>query len=172
MSGASLTYDLNDAMKGLSVIRDRSLNLRKPLRAIARAGVSFARRCFQAERAPDGSAWVKGTKTSGKILFLKGLLLRSISDRPPTANSVEWGSNRVYAAAHQFGFDGQVQVKAHTRVVRQLFGRPVDEPITQHVGSFSRHMRMPARPYLGINAEARERFTSIMTRWLARGEAA
>jgi phage virion morphogenesis protein len=173
MSGASLTFDIDDALEGLSLIRTRSQDLRRPLRSIARDGVASTRRRFQTGRAPDGTPWKKGHKTSGQTLILSTLLLRSISDRPPTQTSVEWGSNRSYAAVHQFGFDGQVQVSAHTRVVRQIFGRPLDKPITQNVGSHSRHMVMPARPYLGISAEDRTAFTKIVVRYvIGQAEAA
>jgi len=48
-----------------------------------------------------------------------------------------------YAAVHEFGFTGAVQVKQHTRTT--VFGRTVD-PF--QVGPYTRMMDIRARPYL------------------------
>lgn len=170
MTGVVLEIDIAEAIAGYAGMRARAGDQRPALRSIARAGVASTRRRFQTGRAPDGTPWKKGKKTSGQTLILSGLLLRSISDRPPTSDSVEWGSNRAYAAIHQTGFDGPSEVSAHTRVVRKIFGRPV-APTTQHVSAHTRHMVMPARPYLGVSDEDRRQFVAIYLRHVA-GEAA
>lgn len=168
--GVSLDIDIASAVSGYASMRARARDQRPALRSIARAGVASTRRRFLTGRGPDGTPWKKGHKTTGQTLILSGLLLRSISDRPPSADAVEWGSNRSYAAIHQAGFDGTVGVSQHSRVVRSIFGRPV-QPTTQHVTAHQRDMQMPARPYLGISDADRRQFLAIYVRHVA-GEAA
>lgn len=160
----NLTLDKDGALAVLGAVRDRLVNRKPALRAIARAGVASTRRRFQYGRAPDGSTWKKGRKTSGKTLILSALLLRSISDRPPTDDSVEWGSNRAYAAVHQDGFNGTVQVRSFTRVVRKLFGLVLKAPVEQTVRAHSRKSNTPARPFLGVNVEDERTFADILLR--------
>lgn len=52
-----------------------------------------------------------------------------------------------YAAVHEFGFHGTVSVRAHTRLMTQAFGHPV-EARQIGVGTFRRQMNIRARPYL------------------------
>jgi len=86
---------------------------------------------FDDGQAPDGTPWKTSQRaeaTGGKTLKKSGLLADSIT-HDATQQYVEWGTdNEVYAAIHQFGGE---------------------------TGSISRKARfeMPARPYLGLNAE-------------------
>lgn len=169
MVGVVLHIDIAEAVGGYAGMQQRAANRAPALRAIARAGVASTRRRFLAGRGPDGTPWKKGRKRSGQTLILSTLLLRSISDRPPSNDAVEWGSNRSYAAVHQVGFDGLVAVSPHTRVVRQIFGRRLASPITQSVAGFFRWMRMPARPFLGVSVQDRVQFTGIFARWVGAG---
>jgi phage gpG-like protein len=153
---------------GVAGVRQRLANLPPALRSIARAGVASTRRRFQAGRGPDGIPWKKSRKKSGQTMILSGLLLRSVSDRPPEANAVEWGSNRAYAALRQFGFKGEVQVSAFTRVVRKIFGRPTKAPVVQNVRAHSRSVDEPARPYLGVSIEDGSTFGNILLRYVAQ----
>lgn len=60
---------------------------------------------FREEKAPDGSAWKPSKRAiaeGGKTLQLTRRLLRSIT-YAATYDSVEVGTNVVYAAIHQFG---------------------------------------------------------------------
>jgi phage gpG-like protein len=149
--------DLDDdaVLAALAASRARTTHLKPALRSIARAGVASTRRRFQAGRGPDGAAWKKGNKTSGQTLILSGLLLRSISDRPPTDNSVEWGSNRIYAGVHQDG-----------ATIRAKNGKALRFAIN---GGFVtvQSVTIPARPYLGNNAEDYAAFSKILLRHVA-----
>lgn len=166
----ALTFrlDYSPWTQGLATSAERARNLPPVLRLISRAGVASTRRRFQTGRDPMGRAWKKGRKASGQTLIDSALLLRSVSDRPPEANAVEWGSNRSYARIHQDGFDGQQEVSAHTRVVKKLFGRPLASPVEQSVRAHSRRMVMPARPYLGVSAQDERTFASIFVRYVAK----
>lgn len=83
-----------------------------------------------------------------------GNLIRSWAVIPPVGDGDGWkggvGSNCNYAAAHEFGVDKtqNVMVRAHTRKVTQVFGRPV-RGVVAEVGPFQRaqHTKLPARPY-------------------------
>lgn len=83
-----------------------------------------------------------------------GNLIRSWAVIPPVRESDGWkggvGSNCDYAAAHEFGVDKtqNVGVRAHTRKVTQVFGRPV-RGVVAEVSAFTRaqHTKLPARPY-------------------------
>lgn len=121
-----------------------------------------ARENFAAESAPDGTKW----KPSQRVLKDGGLTLTGpASKRSPGAflrqsihyiaasDSVQVGTNLIYAGIHQFGFDGNVTVKAHSRTIREAFGVGLASPVTFEVKSFERMLKMPARPYLGISAD-------------------
>lgn len=99
---------------------------------------------------------VKQTKLVGgnPLNRRTGNLIRSWAVRPPVEEEDGWrggiGSNSDYAAAHEFGVDKtqNVGVRAHTRRVTQVFGRPV-RGIVANVSAFQRaqHTKLPPRPY-------------------------
>lgn len=97
------------------------------------------KRIADEKRSPDGEPWkpnIEGTS----ILFREGYLLGSfhyVAD----ANEVRIGSGLVYAAIHQFG--GTIVPKKAKTLAFTLKGKTV----------FATRVAMPARPYLGVNAE-------------------
>ncbi|MAY19608.1 MAG: hypothetical protein CL955_03200 [Erythrobacteraceae bacterium] len=110
---------------------------------------------FENEAAPDGTPWRQSNRANsegGKTLTDSAQLKGSIHSEPANG-SVRWGSNKVYARIHNEGFDGTVTVGAHSRSITQAFGRQLPGGLTVQVASFERHMNMPARTFLGINAE-------------------
>jgi phage gpG-like protein len=84
-------------------------------------------------------------------LIDKGRLLNSIRFelfKKGTVSGVSVGSYAVpYASVHEFGFNGSVNIRAYARTMNSVFGRKVD-PRKVLVRPHSRHMRIPARPYL------------------------
>lgn len=95
---------------------------------------------------------VKESKLSGQVLKNRtGTLRRSINQRVDTTSTGVTGTvgtNKSYAAVHEYGFDGQVTVRAHMRQIKQAFGVALKTPKEIQVNSFSRHMRMPERSFL------------------------
>lgn len=81
------------------------------------------------------------TLSMHKILSRSGQLASSIT-MSVSGNNLTIGTNKIYAAAHQFGVDKDVQVKSHTRTSSK--GR------SYTVNAFSRHMLLPARPFLVV----------------------
>ena len=83
---------------------------------------------------------------------VSGRLRRSIfSTTTETATSVEGtvasSGDVKYARIHEYGFDGPETVAAHTRNIKQAFGRAI-EPKTIFVREFTRQMHMPERSFL------------------------
>jgi phage gpG-like protein len=97
--------------------------------------------------------YIKTEKLSGQVLnVVTGRLRRSIfSEVTQTSTSVDGtvGSSGdvKYAAVHEFGFSGDEVVKAHTREIKQAFGRAIS-PKTVEVREFSRHVDIPERSFM------------------------
>lgn len=90
-------------------------------------------------------------KLSGQVLNVRtGTLRRSINERvtqqgDSTTGTV--GTNVDYAARFEYGFHGSESVKAHSRKISQVFGKPIDERVIQ-VRAFSRQANQPERSFL------------------------
>ena len=96
---------------------------------------------------------VKEEKLSGQVLRNQtGTLRRSINQRvevfgqQAVVGSV--GTNLSYAAAHEFGFNGPVNVKAHLRLVKKAWGKTVRSPQEHPVRAFTRQMHLPEKSFL------------------------
>jgi len=89
-----------------------------------------------------------------KLGRVSGDLARSIGSRAApggvnriTGNTITIGTNLVYARAHEQGFQGSVNVSAHDRRMKVVFGR-YRGSILQHVSAHSRMMNIKPRPFL------------------------
>jgi len=74
--------------------------------------------------------------------------------------SVVVGSNVEYAPRIEMGFSGPEGVKAHTRTIRQAFGRPI-APRDVQVSAFTRQANAPAYPFLRPAVEYAQRIHAI-----------
>lgn len=99
---------------------------------------------------------VKGLLSGPVLSNRTGTLRRSIN-RVVTDNAsgvfATVGTNVRYAAAHEYGFDGDVTVKAHTRrsalqMAVKRKDRVGKSEGTIQVRQFTRHMHMPERSFL------------------------
>lgn len=100
---------------------------------------------------------VKDDKLTGQALHVRsGTLRRSINrkvEETPSSIIATVGTNVAYAHAHEYGFDGQETVRAHTRrSVRQLAVKRRDRAGksegTIEVREFTRHVHIPERSFL------------------------
>lgn len=87
---------------------------------------------------------VKEEKLTGQVLHVRtGTLRRSINrvvnDDPSGATAVV-GTNVKYAHVHEFGFHGPVNVRSHTRTLKN--------GVVQNVRQYVRQMNMPERSFL------------------------
>lgn len=97
---------------------------------------------FEREAGPDGTPWTPSRRAEvegGKTLTDRGHLRSSIT-HAAGPDSVEWGSNLVYAAIHQTG--GTITASSAKALRFPLAG-----------GGFAtvQSVTMPARPYLGLD---------------------
>ena len=134
-------------------------------RVIAQMLVSDTRRRFGLSRAPDGSTWVplkyRRKRGGSKPLLDTGLLRNSITGYGTPYGAVV-GSNLHYAAIHQFGGPivryarrtSQSNRRSRTARRRQSMLRRV-------VG------HIPARPFLGISAEAASQIERFLTEYMS-----
>src|SRR5690606_10662975 len=83
--------------------------------------VQTTRLRFDTQQSPDGVMWPKLApatlkkkhKNANKILTLRGYLRGSLRWQADS-NSVEIGTNKIYAAIHQFGGDIKMPAKQRT----------------------------------------------------------
>lgn len=73
-----------------------------------------------------------------------------VFDLSPTNSGAKltYGSEVPYAAVHEYGLSGSVQVSAHQRTMTEGFGPSTNYPLTVQVSAHQRNMQMPKRPYL------------------------
>jgi phage gpG-like protein len=57
------------------------------------------------------------------------------------------GTAVVYGRIHELGYSGPIGVRAHSRTIRQAFGRAIS-PVTVDVRAHTRQADIPARPFL------------------------
>jgi phage virion morphogenesis protein len=124
---------------------------------------------FDDETAPDGSKWLpslRAQEEGGKTLTDTARLKQSIR-AIAGADTVQVGTNVVYARRHQEGFEGTEQVASHKRVIRKIFGRTLSEPIEVVIPAFARTAHTPARPFLGLSTDDREELGEQAADYLA-----
>ena len=142
MAGALIRYTLDDAAVMAAIERLTAVRF-SVLRPIGLALVQVVQGRFRDERDPFGQPWAPlnpayaEIKRGPGILRASGMLMKSITYRV-SATEVAVGSNRVYAAIHQFG--GTITPKSAQALVFRLGKRVV------HAGSVT----IPQRPYLGF----------------------
>jgi hypothetical protein len=94
-------------------------------------------------------------KLSGEILSLRSGRLH---DSLQTSSIGDFGAaifsagDVKYAAAQEYGFDGEETVSAHSREIREAFGKAIDAK-SIFVAEFTRRMRLPERSYLRSSLE-------------------
>jgi len=162
MSGIGLTYDLS-AIEQLNarIAALADVDRRKLLGRIGAVVEEQTRERLKRDKSsPDGAAWApwserheKGRHGGHSLLSGGGELYDSLTHEV-SANSVEVGSNLIYARIHQEGSgEESVQVPAHQRRIKQAFGRKLPFPVWVNVGAYAFLQNIPARPYLGLSAD-------------------
>lgn len=94
---------------------------------------------------------VKREKLSGQILNVRtGRLRRSITQKiieSSDAYSGIVGTNVEYAAGHEYGFKGSVNVREHLRTVKQAWGKSI-QPKKVLIKAHSRQVDLPEKSFL------------------------
>lgn len=159
--GASLKFEGQQRLVDI-MLKVSDPNKRLPLMAaIGAYGVSSTQQRFQDEKAPDGAPWKKSyraEKTGGKTLRKSTSSgLYSSLTFAETRDSATWGTNKVYAATHQFG-----------AVIVPRSKKALAFHLSDGKFVLSKKVTIPARPYLGINAYDRDRILGLGETWLKR----
>ena len=137
---------------------------------------------FKTQTSPDGNSWQalqpryqrRKKKNKDKVLTLNGFLRHSsITWQFDGQDAVKVGSNRKYAAIHQFG--GTIQKKARQSSVhfgvgkaKHLFVKKSQAARSKQVTIGAHEVTIPARPFLGLSAHDRREITEITLEWLQR----
>jgi phage gpG-like protein len=61
-----------------------------------------------------------------------------------------------HAKSHQFGVNKSVGIASHARTINEAFGIPLPSPRVVNVRAHNRNMRIPARPFLGVDEVDRQ----------------
>ncbi|MDF2186150.1 phage virion morphogenesis protein [Grimontia hollisae] len=135
-------------------------NRKKLLNLIgAEAETQTHRRIRDEKTAPDGTPWESWSDAYAKTRHGNHALLMGEGELDDSiqylvkGNKVYVGSPLIYAAVHQEGFDGAVQISAHHRRITQAFGKVLRHPVWQSVAAHVRHMKVPKREYLGLSQD-------------------
>lgn len=148
-------------------------DLSSPMEEVATHLESASRLRFETSTGPDGTPWTQSAAAKargGKTLVDSTDLKTSMtSDFGPTY--AEAGAERsfgaaIYAKVHQLGIDQKVQVPAHQRRITEAFGVQLAKEIIAKVKAHLRHMKLPARPYVGFGKDDREAILEIFTRFV------
>ena len=161
MTAVNIEVDI----KELSRVLDKAVaRLSRPKLMFAEMGeellaIHFAR--FTAQQAPDGTPWAplkdwyreSKKKNADKILTLDGHLSGTLRYQA-SDTGVVFGSDRPYAAIHQFG--GTIKPK-NKKALKLGSGDDA---------TYARSVTIPARPWLGLSADDEQRLIDIARKHL------
>lgn len=188
MAGVSITIDDRRMLDALNQLQRAAERPAGAMKTLGQHFVTSTQMNIEHETAPDGTPWPPlsprtanrrvGGKRRGEhpMLRVSGRLYASISYLAEP-DSVEWGSNVVYARIHQLGGvidiparTGKVSLKGLRRKgggIRSRFVRPGTRGAREKSVSIRGHqVRIPARPYLGITAADRQAVPQIIADYL------
>lgn len=183
MVGVRLELDLDGKEAALAALAGIAERARNPLGMFEQIGMSLVtstQHRFQEQHGPDGSPWppsLRALYSQGKTLIKTARLLRSVTFEA-SARGVEVGSNVIYAAIHQLGGDirqmartAVLHFKTNKRTGRSSFAKPGKADRARKAEIGARVIRMPARPFLGLDDDDGREIVRIAEDWIA-GEVA
>lgn len=125
---------------------------------------------FEQEGRP--TQWEKSKraeKEGGKTLHKSGQLAKISADSDNDKSVV--GSNKIYAAAQHYGVDKTVNVKQHTTKVKSRDVKSGKKIIAKGIGTskaHTRHMKIPARPFMIITDGGKEKIKDAARDYLLK----
>lgn len=154
MSGVRVEGDIGrfqETVKNLSEIEMKELN--QILGEVVRTGTVER---FENSESPEGDRWknsIRANSEGGKTLVQSAGLKNSISVHA-TAKGFAVGTNKKYAAIHQFG--GTIRAKSKKGLIFKINGK------------FARkqEVEIPARPFLGISDSDKKEVKSTMDEYI------
>lgn len=172
MAGAAFNIvaklDEKEIIAALDRLRARGGRLAPVFKNIGEELLRSTQERFDSRVDPDGSPWAKlNEKTIAaklakkqdprKILTGRGYLADSMRYQANDAG-VRVGTNRIYGAIHQFGG------KTKPHVITPVKGKALAWPGGRHPVRSVNHpgSEIPARPYLGLSRQDRDRVLEIV----------
>lgn len=177
-----ITIEDGQVRAELGRLAGRLRNLTPAMRGIGEIVRTSVERNFAEVGRPN--KWEKSKRVKekgGQTLSDTGRLRRSFTVRG-YKDRAEVGTNVRYAAIHQLGFDGNINIGAHTRKVksRDVFGK-IDiagvlkrRKVAKGIGfvrAHTRHMTMPARPFLMVQNEDWPKMRNYLAGYIVEGNA-
>lgn len=165
--------DDRDIQRELRRLDRKAGNLHPCLKNIGEYLVESTQGRFTKEVDPEGKKWAalkestKNRKKNPKILTESSGLRDSIVYAVRN-NGLKVGTNKVYAAPHQFGLDKDLHVPAHKRLVTTVFKKPLKFPVWAEVRAHTFNPKLPARPFLGLSADDRQEIIEITRDFISR----
>jgi phage virion morphogenesis protein len=180
MSGAGInvSVDTSDALNKLAGYLARIAQPRGMYERIGASLVTSTQRRFETGIGPDGSPWPPSLRVlahGGKTLVLSARLMQS-QTFIASEQGVEVGSNAVYAAIHQLGGvirqaarEAVLHFKHNARTGRTRFAKANSKAnYAKKAQIGARVINMPARPFLGLDAEDDREIIAIAEDWIAK----
>ncbi|MBP0439437.1 phage virion morphogenesis protein [Tianweitania sediminis] len=178
MTGIFIRID-DEAVTGqLQRLEDAAGDMQPAMAAIGAAMLQSTQRRFERETGPDGKKWAplrprtaaarigRGRRGTANILRVSTRLYQSLTFEASNTEA-RVGSNVVYAAIHQLG--GAIDMPERQQTIhlstgkRKRFVRSAAKRKESRAVTIGAHqVRMPARPYLGIDQADRDTITSIV----------
>lgn len=111
---------------------------------------------FDKGLSPEGKKWEPSirVKENGGTTLLKTTDLRTSIKAKSDSTGAAVGTNKVYAATHQFGAERTIRARKSKYLRFQIGGRWVCVP--------SVRINIPARPFLGISDEDKEEIKELL----------
>jgi phage gpG-like protein len=169
-----LTFDDAAILGGLGRIEASLLDTAPLLSQIGNAGVDSTKLRFATQAGPDGSPWpglspayaMLPWSSAGRgygMLRASEALLKS-QHYVLGADEVSWGSDRPYAAVHQFG---ATIVPKNAKALAFVLGDTFAKGNSGALGNTQAHLvlaqsvTIPARPYLGLDEVDKTEITAL-----------
>ena len=154
MAGTHISIDDTEVIDALNGLLELSSDLSPALRDIGEMLDNSHDRRFDQQVSPDGTPWSplsdvtlsRKKRNKDKVLTADGGLRESLHP-DVTADTLTFGTNKLYAAVHQFG------------ALQGAFGN-------NRRGSPIPWGTIPARPFLGFSAADKEEVQRILSRHL------
>ena len=111
---------------------------------------------FRKQESPEGKKWkpsIRALETGDNTLILSRKLSTKINVKSNSSGAAV-GTNLIYAATHQFGAERTIRAKNGKYLRFKVGGKWASVP--------SVHVRIPARPFLGVSKEDEEEIRDIL----------
>lgn len=177
MSGitATITFDTGPLSGVLLRLRAAAADMRAPLEEVGAVLVANTQMRFETSTGPGGTPWKQSLRVKlfgGQTLRESGRLMGSFVHQV-VGNTVEWGSNVIYAAIHQFGGTIVPKKPGGRLVFGALESEQTAEGKVANPLVFAQKVVIPARPMIGFDdrdlIDTREVLVNHLVR-IARGD--